>query len=120
VRQVVGEDSSGRGVAAQSRRSFELTPRTAGADKVVKSICPYCAVGCGQDVYVKDGKVIRSRGTHTHTAPDADADTADRALEDEPASFTAAHQACLDAQLPGQLDLTDALNGVRDPEQETA
>ena len=62
VRQVLGEDRSGRGAAAQSRRSFELTPRTAGADKVVKSICPYCAVGCGQDVYVKDGKVIQIEG----------------------------------------------------------
>jgi formate dehydrogenase major subunit len=62
VRQVVGPDSSGRAAAAQSRRSFELTPRTARADKVVKSICPYCAVGCGQDVYVKDGKVTQIEG----------------------------------------------------------
>jgi formate dehydrogenase major subunit len=59
---VVGEDSSGRAAAAQSRRSFELTPRTASADKVVKSVCPYCAVGCGQDVHVKDGAVIQIEG----------------------------------------------------------
>ncbi len=29
---------------------------------MVKSICPYCAVGCGQNVYVKDGKVIQIEG----------------------------------------------------------
>jgi formate dehydrogenase major subunit len=34
----------------------------AAADKIVKSICPYCAVGCGQDVYVKDGKVVQIEG----------------------------------------------------------
>ena len=38
----------------KSRRSAELTPRTESAAKVVKSICPYCAVGCGQNVYVED------------------------------------------------------------------
>jgi formate dehydrogenase major subunit len=29
---------------------------------VVQSICPYCAVGCGQRVYVKDEKVIQIEG----------------------------------------------------------
>jgi hypothetical protein len=29
---------------------------------VVKSICPYCAVGCGQDVYVRDGQVVQIEG----------------------------------------------------------
>jgi formate dehydrogenase major subunit len=29
---------------------------------VVKSICPYCAVGCGQDVYVSDGRVTQIEG----------------------------------------------------------
>jgi formate dehydrogenase major subunit len=32
------------------------------ADKVVKSVCPYCAVGCAQNVYVKDEKVIQIEG----------------------------------------------------------
>ena len=30
--------------------------------KVVKSVCPYCAVGCGLNVYVKDGRVIDIEG----------------------------------------------------------
>ena len=38
------------------------TARTQTADKVVQSICPYCAVGCGQKVYVEDEKVIQIEG----------------------------------------------------------
>jgi formate dehydrogenase major subunit len=29
---------------------------------VVKSVCPYCAVGCGQNVYVQDGRVTQIEG----------------------------------------------------------
>src|SRR6201999_3850720 len=32
------------------------------ADRTVGSICPYCAVGCGQLVYVKDEKIIDIEG----------------------------------------------------------
>jgi formate dehydrogenase major subunit len=60
VRQL--RDPSARGRAAQSRRSRELTPRTRAADSVAKSICPYCAVGCGQLVYVKDAEVTQIEG----------------------------------------------------------
>ena len=56
------EDPLGLGRAAQSRRSRTLTPRTKTADRVVQSICPYCAVGCGQKVYVKDEKVVQIEG----------------------------------------------------------
>ena len=55
-------DVLGLGRAAQSRRSATLEPRTKTADRVVQSICPYCAVGCGQRVYVKDEKVIQIEG----------------------------------------------------------
>jgi formate dehydrogenase major subunit len=61
-RQLTGTDPTGRAEAAQSKRSAHLAPRTAEADKVVKSVCPYCAVGCGQNVYVKDGAVIQIEG----------------------------------------------------------
>jgi formate dehydrogenase major subunit len=60
VRQL--RDPLGLGRAAQSRRSATLTPRTRTADKVVRSVCPYCAVGCGQKVYVKDEKVVQIEG----------------------------------------------------------
>ena len=55
-------DPTARGSAAQSRRSRELRPRTEEADRVVDSICPYCAVGCGQLVYVKDGEITQIEG----------------------------------------------------------
>jgi formate dehydrogenase major subunit len=61
-RQLTGMDPLGRGAAAKSRISSGLLPRTATSDKVVKSVCPYCAVGCGQNVYVKDGKVVQIEG----------------------------------------------------------
>src|SRR3954468_3558837 len=55
-------DPLGPGIAAKSATSAALQPRTATADRVVKSICPYCGVGCAQDVYVKDGKVVQIEG----------------------------------------------------------
>ena len=55
-------DALGLGRAAKSRRSEKLEPRTATADRVVQSVCPYCAVGCGQRVYVKDEKVVQIEG----------------------------------------------------------
>jgi formate dehydrogenase major subunit len=62
VRQLTGDDPLGRGKAAQSARTAALQPRTSTADRVVDSVCPYCAVGCGQKVYVKDGKVVQIEG----------------------------------------------------------
>jgi formate dehydrogenase major subunit len=61
-RQLVGKDSTGRGAAVTSAHTRALTPRTATADRVVQSVCPYCAVGCGQRVFVKDDKVIQIEG----------------------------------------------------------
>jgi formate dehydrogenase major subunit len=62
LRQLRGTDPIGRGEAAKSKHSAELTPRTTTADRVVKSVCPYCAVGCGQRVYVKDEKIVQIEG----------------------------------------------------------
>jgi formate dehydrogenase major subunit len=61
LRQLQG-DPLGLGRSARSRRSEALTPRTRTADRVVQSICPYCAVGCGQKVYVKEEKVVQIEG----------------------------------------------------------
>ena len=62
LRQLAGPDKTARGSAVKSAASQRLRPRTATADKVVTSVCPYCAVGCGQQVYVKDDKVIQIEG----------------------------------------------------------
>src|SRR2546421_11716260 len=57
-----GGDPLGLGTAVQSSRSASLQPRIADADRVVRSICPYCAVGCGQRVYVQEGRVTQIEG----------------------------------------------------------
>ena len=55
-------DWNGFNESAASPRSGELASRTIGADRVVSSVCPYCGVGCGQLVYVKDEKIIDIEG----------------------------------------------------------
>jgi formate dehydrogenase major subunit len=50
------------GKAAQTDRSKTMQPRIAHADKVGHSICPFCAVGCAQLVYVSDGEVTQVEG----------------------------------------------------------
>jgi formate dehydrogenase major subunit len=62
IRQLRQGDLLGLGKAAQSPRSAALRPRTAEADRVARSVCPYCAVGCGQKVFVKDEQVIQIEG----------------------------------------------------------
>jgi formate dehydrogenase major subunit len=59
-RQLTGTDRRGLGAAAMSDHS--RVARTSTADAVVKSVCPYCAVGCGQNVYVRDAKVVQIEG----------------------------------------------------------
>lgn len=48
--------------AAESSASRRLRPRLEEATKVGTSICPYCAVGCGQLVYAKDNQIIHIEG----------------------------------------------------------
>lgn len=62
VRQAKSKDVLGLGPTSQSETYRDLTARTTTADKVVESVCPYCAVGCGQRIYVKDNKVIQIEG----------------------------------------------------------
>jgi formate dehydrogenase major subunit len=61
VRQLAG-DPLGVGRAVRSARTEQLGPRTREAESVTQSICPYCAVGCGQLVYVSDGEVTQIEG----------------------------------------------------------
>jgi len=61
-RQLTGSDPMGRGKAARSKATDATVSRTATADRVVKSVCPYCAVGCAQNVYVKDEKIVQIEG----------------------------------------------------------
>jgi formate dehydrogenase major subunit len=63
LRQLTGRDRLGRGEAVRSERSRTLEPRTVQADRVVDSVCPFCAVGCAQKVFVKDDKVVQIEGS---------------------------------------------------------
>jgi formate dehydrogenase major subunit len=62
IRQLTGDDHAGLRDAARSVNHLAVRPRTEEADRVVQSVCPYCAVGCGQRVFVKDGKVTQIEG----------------------------------------------------------
>jgi formate dehydrogenase major subunit len=65
-RQLTGEDRFAMGSATRSARSEQLRPRTEDVDAVVPSVCPFCAVGCAQRIFVKDDEV-----THVEGDPDS-------------------------------------------------
>jgi formate dehydrogenase major subunit len=53
--------TDGTGEEAMSERTRELRPRNENT-QVARSVCPYCAVGCGQLVFHRDGKVVSIEG----------------------------------------------------------
>jgi formate dehydrogenase major subunit len=59
-RQLAGESVFAEG--AKSTLSEEWRPRLEDADRIGTSICPYCAVGCSQLIYSKNGKPIHIEG----------------------------------------------------------
>jgi formate dehydrogenase major subunit len=60
IRQIL-EWKDGNGPESMSRRTVELRPKTDGA-AVARSVCPYCAVGCGQLVFHRQGKLVAIEG----------------------------------------------------------
>jgi formate dehydrogenase major subunit len=59
-RQLAGQSATSD--AAKSTTSKTLRPRLEEADTIGTSICPYCAVGCAQLVYAKNGRPIHVEG----------------------------------------------------------
>jgi formate dehydrogenase major subunit len=59
VRLPVGKRSLG--LDAASRRTREAGARIAGLE-ATESVCPYCAVGCGQVVYTRGGELVDIEG----------------------------------------------------------
>jgi formate dehydrogenase major subunit len=51
----------GMGPHAVSKRTQQAGARIEGL-KVTESVCPYCAVGCGQVVYTRDGELVDIEG----------------------------------------------------------
>jgi formate dehydrogenase major subunit len=62
LRQIIARDAQGLGPTAYSEPTTSLSVRTREADTVVRSVCPYCAVGCGQLVYTRDGRITDIEG----------------------------------------------------------
>ena len=60
VRQIMSR-SDGTGAEAWSDRTRSLKPKTAECE-VARSVCPYCAVGCGQLIFHKQGKMVAVEG----------------------------------------------------------
>ncbi|MEO8076997.1 MAG: hypothetical protein ABI818_11745 [Acidobacteriota bacterium] len=60
VRQIL-HGADGNGAEAMTARTVALRPRNAGA-RVARSVCPYCAVGCGQLVFHENGRVVSVEG----------------------------------------------------------
>ena len=61
VLRQVRSGSDGTGADAMSDATQDLAPRNAGT-QVARSICPYCAVGCGQLIFHRDGKIVSIEG----------------------------------------------------------
>lgn len=57
----ITEGADGTGAEAMSERTRTLRPKTDGA-RVARSICPYCAVGCGQLIHHRDGQLVAIEG----------------------------------------------------------
>jgi formate dehydrogenase major subunit len=51
----------GLGSRAASKHTIQAGARIAGLD-VTESVCPYCAVGCSQAVYTRDGELVDIEG----------------------------------------------------------
>jgi formate dehydrogenase major subunit len=60
IRQIL-QGGDGTGPEAMSSRTQTLAPKNEGA-KVARSVCPYCAVGCGQLVFHKNGRLVSIEG----------------------------------------------------------
>jgi formate dehydrogenase major subunit len=60
MRQIVNR-ADGTGAEAMSERTRTLLPKNKGAE-VARSVCPYCAVGCGQLIFHKGNRLISIEG----------------------------------------------------------
>lgn len=60
IRQI-REGGDGTGPEAMSRATREIAPKTRGAE-VARSVCPYCAVGCGQLIFHRGGSLVSIEG----------------------------------------------------------
>jgi formate dehydrogenase major subunit len=60
VRQIL-HGADGTGAEAMSERTRTLLPKNTGA-RIARSVCPYCGVGCGQQVFHDGNRIISIEG----------------------------------------------------------
>ncbi|HXO36195.1 MAG TPA: hypothetical protein VN901_27960 [Candidatus Acidoferrales bacterium] len=60
IKQILNR-ADGTGVEAMTENTLHMRPKNDGAE-VAHSVCPYCAVGCGQLVFHKGNKLISIEG----------------------------------------------------------
>jgi formate dehydrogenase major subunit len=60
VRQIL-QGADGTGSEAMSEHTKNLAPKNQGAE-IARSVCPYCAVGCGQLIYHKNDRLVSIEG----------------------------------------------------------
>ena len=117
MRQLLGDDRSARGTAAKSDWSETLAPRTDLADRVMQSICPYCAVGCGQRIYVENEQITQIEGdpdspiSRGHLCPKG---AATKAMVQSPSRLTHVKYRPPNATAWEPLDLDTAMEMIAD------
>jgi len=115
ISQILGK-SDGMGPDAMSDETRQLAPRTAGVD-VARSVCPYCAVGCGQLVFHRGGQLVAIEGdpaspiSEGHLCPKG---AASHELLTHPARVTRVKYRAPFAREWQTLDLETALDMVAD------
>jgi formate dehydrogenase major subunit len=115
IRQIL-DGGDGTGAEAMSEATRRLRPRNEGAD-VTRSICPYCAVGCGQLIYHRDGKVLSVEGdpaspiSRGHLCPKG---SATHELLTHPARATKVKYRAPYAKQWEEITLEDAMEKVAD------
>jgi formate dehydrogenase major subunit len=108
--------SDGNGVESWSERTHTMQPKTAGCE-VSKSICPYCAVGCGQLIFHKENKLVSIEGdpaspiSRGHLCPKG---AATYQLHTQPDRITKVKYRRPYAKDWEELDLEEALHMVAD------
>jgi formate dehydrogenase major subunit len=115
VRQIAdGTDGTGRD--AMTPATLALAPRHQGAS-VARSICPYCAVGCGQLVFHRDGSLVSIEGDPESPISQGDLcpkGSASYQLITNPARLTRVKYRAPYATAWAELDLEQAMDMVAD------
>ncbi|HUF24371.1 MAG TPA: hypothetical protein VMN81_09610 [Vicinamibacterales bacterium] len=113
--QLLGR-SDGTGADAMSDRTRELRPKNEGA-AVARSVCPYCAVGCGQLIFHRDNRLVSIEGdpgspiSEGHLCPKG---AASHELLTHPGRETTVRYRALRSREWTDLDLDTAMDMVAD------